>query len=246
MALDVGNRFADAERAYEWLARMQHDGGSWHAYYVGDEVKEHTLDTNVSCYVANGVWHHYLCTGDTGFLETMFPVVERADRLRARQPASDRRDRVGRRSRAGRGQGRVAHGIVEHLLVVALRDRGRRTARPRTSRLGAVARIAGDCDRAPAGTVPRQGPLGDGLVLPDPRRRAARPRGGSAPGVEVGHLRRAGARRALRLRPTVDHRGRDVRAGHGARRDRPARTGAHLVRVGAVPPPRPTARTGPA
>ncbi|MCU1467344.1 MAG: hypothetical protein JWM72_3272 [Actinomycetia bacterium] len=78
MALDVGARFGDAERAYEWLARMQHDGGSWHAYYVGNDVKEHTLDTNVSSYVANGVWHHYLCTRDSGFLEAMFPVVERA------------------------------------------------------------------------------------------------------------------------------------------------------------------------
>jgi|tagenome__1003787_1003787.scaffolds.fasta_scaffold20907802_2 hypothetical protein len=78
MALDVGNRFAEAERAYEWLARMQHEAGCWHAYYVGDDVKEHTLDTNVTCYVANGVWHHYLCTRDAGFLETLFPVVERA------------------------------------------------------------------------------------------------------------------------------------------------------------------------
>jgi len=78
MALDVGGRFAEAERAYEWLTRMQHASGSWHAYYVGNEIKEHTLDTNVTCYVANGVWHHYLCTRDAGFLETMFPVVERA------------------------------------------------------------------------------------------------------------------------------------------------------------------------
>src|SRR4029079_9951195 len=43
-----------------------------------NEVKEPTLDTNVTCYVANGVWHHYLCTRDAGFLEAMFPVVERA------------------------------------------------------------------------------------------------------------------------------------------------------------------------
>jgi hypothetical protein len=78
MALDVGNRFGEAERAYTWLARMQHDAGCWHAYYVGDVVKERTLDTNVTCYVANGVWHHYSCTGDVGFLESMFPVVERA------------------------------------------------------------------------------------------------------------------------------------------------------------------------
>ena len=36
------------------------------------------LDTNVTSYVANGVWHHYLSTRDPGFLEEMFPVVERA------------------------------------------------------------------------------------------------------------------------------------------------------------------------
>jgi hypothetical protein len=78
MALDIGGRFAEAERAYEWLRGMQHFGGSWHAYYQGDGVKEHTLDTNVTCYVANGVWHHYLATGDTGFLSELFPMVERA------------------------------------------------------------------------------------------------------------------------------------------------------------------------
>jgi hypothetical protein len=32
----------------------------------------------VTCYVANGVWHHYLSTRDAGFLEELFPVVERA------------------------------------------------------------------------------------------------------------------------------------------------------------------------
>jgi hypothetical protein len=78
MALDVGRRYAEAERAYEWLAARQRYDGSWHAYYQGDAVKERTLDTNVTCYVANGVWHHYLCTGDTGFLDATFPMVERA------------------------------------------------------------------------------------------------------------------------------------------------------------------------
>jgi hypothetical protein len=78
MALDIGHRFDEAERAYAWLCRHQHPAGSWHAYYQGDAVKEHTLDTNVTCYIANGVWHHYLSTGDTGFLDDLFPVVERA------------------------------------------------------------------------------------------------------------------------------------------------------------------------
>lgn len=78
MALDVGGQHAGAERAYEWLRRKQRPDGSWHAYYQGDDVKERTLDTNVTCYVANGVWHHYLSTGDTAFLEEFFPLVERA------------------------------------------------------------------------------------------------------------------------------------------------------------------------
>jgi hypothetical protein len=78
MALDVGRRFGEAQRAYEWLTRMQRFDGSWHAYYQGDAIKDHTLDTNVTSYVANGVWHHYLSSRDTGFLEEMFTVVERA------------------------------------------------------------------------------------------------------------------------------------------------------------------------
>src|SRR5262245_65475543 len=89
MALDLGGRFAEAERAYEWLRLRQHLSGSWYAYYQGDAVKEHTLDTNVACYVANGVWHHYLATGDTGFLDDLFPVVERAiDFAPDNQPAT--------------------------------------------------------------------------------------------------------------------------------------------------------------
>ena len=78
MALDLGGRHEEAARAYGWLRRMQHPAGSWHAYYVGDDVKDPTLDTNVTCYIANGVWHHYLCTGDTGFLREFWPTVESA------------------------------------------------------------------------------------------------------------------------------------------------------------------------
>jgi hypothetical protein len=78
MALDVGRSYAAAQRAYQWLARMQHADGSWCAYYQGDAVKEPALDTNVTSYVATGVWHHYLSARDQVFLEAMFPVVEAA------------------------------------------------------------------------------------------------------------------------------------------------------------------------
>ncbi len=79
MALDVGGRRAEAGAAYRWLAATQRADGAWHQYYLpGARVKEDTLDANVSAYVATGTWHHYLTTGDSGFLSEMWPVVERA------------------------------------------------------------------------------------------------------------------------------------------------------------------------
>lgn len=78
MALDVGGRHHEAERAYEWLRSMQRPDGGWHAYYIGPEIEDVTLDTNVTCYVANGVLHHYLSTGDDRFLRDFWSVVEGA------------------------------------------------------------------------------------------------------------------------------------------------------------------------
>jgi hypothetical protein len=76
MALDVGGRHDEAARAYAWLAAKQLPHGGWHAYYVRDEVADRTLDTNVSAYIATGAWHHYLSSGDTDGLASMWPVVE--------------------------------------------------------------------------------------------------------------------------------------------------------------------------
>lgn len=78
MALDVGGRHDEAERAYEWLTATQHDDGSWFNYYIDGRMKDPTPDTNVSTYVAVGVWHHYLATCDDSFLFEIFPVIEKA------------------------------------------------------------------------------------------------------------------------------------------------------------------------
>jgi len=78
MALDLAGHRSKAERAYEWLARMQRTDGAWHQYYLADAVEQDKLDANVCAYVATGVWHHYLLTKDDGFVQTMWPVVERA------------------------------------------------------------------------------------------------------------------------------------------------------------------------
>ena len=35
-------------------------------------------DTNVCAYLATGIWHHYLVTGDEGVIESFWPVIEAA------------------------------------------------------------------------------------------------------------------------------------------------------------------------
>ena len=78
MALDIGGRHDEVRAAHAWLARMQRADGSWHAYYIGDDVEDPALDTNVTCYIATGAWHHYLTTGDTAYLRSLWPMVEGA------------------------------------------------------------------------------------------------------------------------------------------------------------------------
>lgn len=78
MALAVAGRTVEAERAYDWLAGLQRGDGSWFQYYNDAGVEQEKFDANVIAYIATGVWHHWLLTGDSGFLQTMFPVVDRA------------------------------------------------------------------------------------------------------------------------------------------------------------------------
>jgi hypothetical protein len=79
MALDVAGFHKEAERAYEWLVETQRPDGSWWNYYLPDgSVEEAKLDTNVCAYIATGVWHHWLCTWDRGFVDHLWPTVDRA------------------------------------------------------------------------------------------------------------------------------------------------------------------------
>ncbi len=79
MALDVAGLHGHAERAYEWLVDIQRPSGSWWNYYLQDgTVEEAKLDTNVCAYIATGVWHHWLCTWDRGFVDHLWPTVQRS------------------------------------------------------------------------------------------------------------------------------------------------------------------------
>lgn len=79
MGLSIGGRTDAAEAAYHWLARQQHRDGYWLAAYEGDRVADGTrAETNFVAYVATGVWHHYLATGNEAFLRDLWPTVRAA------------------------------------------------------------------------------------------------------------------------------------------------------------------------
>ncbi|HSV92118.1 MAG TPA: phenyltransferase domain-containing protein [Desulfobacterales bacterium] len=78
MGLAVAGHQAAAERAYDWMARSQLPDGSWYSAYLDGEPLDRTRDANFSAYVAVGVYHHFLVTGDRPFLERMWPTVAAA------------------------------------------------------------------------------------------------------------------------------------------------------------------------
>jgi hypothetical protein len=78
MALSAAGLTAAADHAYAWLRRTQRRDGSWPAKVTRGVVVEAAAETNQCGYVAVGVWHHLLVTGDDGFAWRMWPTVRRA------------------------------------------------------------------------------------------------------------------------------------------------------------------------
>ena len=78
MALMVGDQREAAERAYAWVRATQRPDGSWPMKIVGGEVEDHSGESNMSAYVAVGVWHHWLVARDEAFVHLMWPTVRRA------------------------------------------------------------------------------------------------------------------------------------------------------------------------
>ena len=78
MGLGVGGFPKAAENAYAWMRRTQNADGSFYAAYREGAPADLTRDTNLSSYIAVGGFHHYLLTGDAGFLKTLWPTVKSA------------------------------------------------------------------------------------------------------------------------------------------------------------------------
>ncbi|MCZ2849285.1 prenyltransferase [Modestobacter sp. VKM Ac-2978] len=78
MALDVGGEHDRAVAAYDWLAGRQRADGSWAAEYRDGAVVAPAVESNHAGYLAVGVWHSWLCTGDAGTVDRLWPTVRRA------------------------------------------------------------------------------------------------------------------------------------------------------------------------
>jgi hypothetical protein len=78
MGLTVGGFFAEARQAFRWSRSMQLADGSWYAAYRRGIPEDRTRETNMSAYIAVGVFHFWLITGDRAFIETMWDTVKRA------------------------------------------------------------------------------------------------------------------------------------------------------------------------
>ena len=79
MGLTIGGRLEEAQAAYQWLKTNQLPNGSWLAAYKDGQVEDGTrAESNFVAYIATGVWHYYLITGQKDFLEEMWDTVFKA------------------------------------------------------------------------------------------------------------------------------------------------------------------------
>jgi hypothetical protein len=89
MALCAVGRVEESREAFRWLAGRQLVSGGWFNYYQGESVKSGRVDLNTCGYIATGIWHNLLITGDVDFAVEMWPTVERALDLVARHQRID-------------------------------------------------------------------------------------------------------------------------------------------------------------
>ncbi|MPQ96717.1 prenyltransferase [Modestobacter sp. I12A-02628] len=78
MALDVGGRHDRAAAAYRWLAERQRPDGSWAAEYRGGVESAPAVESNHAGYLAVGLWHSWLSSGDEELVAELWPRVRAA------------------------------------------------------------------------------------------------------------------------------------------------------------------------
>ncbi|MFD1936146.1 prenyltransferase [Nonomuraea mangrovi] len=78
MAMSVAGLEDEVERGYAWLEAHQREDGSWPMKLVAGEAVERGGETNHAAYVAVGVWHDLLVTGDLDNARRRWDMVKKA------------------------------------------------------------------------------------------------------------------------------------------------------------------------
>jgi hypothetical protein len=76
MGLSVAGYLKEAALAFDWMTKTQLKDGSWWSATRNGIPEDTTRETNMSSYIAVGVFHYYLITGDKAFLEHMWPAIK--------------------------------------------------------------------------------------------------------------------------------------------------------------------------
>ena len=157
-------------------ATMQRADGSWPIQMRNGVIEDANSDSNFCAYIATGVWHHVLVTGDRGFAETMWPRRQQGHRLRARPAARRRRNRLGAEATPGivpeallTGCASIYHSIRCALALANYLDE------PQPEWEVAVGSLGHAIAEHPESFIAKDRCV-DGVVLPGARRRAARRR----------------------------------------------------------------------
>ncbi len=78
MALTAAGLIEPARYAFGWCRSVQRADGTWPIQLRGGVVEDANSDSNFCAYIAVGVWHHVLVTGDRHFAAAMWPTVSAA------------------------------------------------------------------------------------------------------------------------------------------------------------------------
>ena len=75
IGLTIGGYLSNARNAFLWLSKTQLEDGSWYSAYRNSAPDDMTRESNMSSYIAVGLFHYYLVTGDIEFLEHMWVTM---------------------------------------------------------------------------------------------------------------------------------------------------------------------------
>jgi hypothetical protein len=76
MGLSVAGYLKEAALAYDWMSKNQLKDGSWWSSMRNGIPEDTTRESNLSSYIAVGVFHYYLISKDKNFLGHMWPTVK--------------------------------------------------------------------------------------------------------------------------------------------------------------------------